>query len=196
MKVKGLLVAAVAAMLSFGANAQAKFISGDMGLNIDYSLGVFNKWDGEKFDDNFTQHGVGASFEYIILEGLINGNASIGAGGQVGVGFGHKKETEVGVEYKTNLTRVRVATRGVFHYAALDLLDTYAGVTLGVNLDKATFKADVTGVGETKTTDSDNIFVAAPFVGARYFFSDGFGVNMELSYDTFALMALGVTFKF
>lgn len=59
MKVKGLLVAAVAAMMCFGANAQAKFISGDMGLNIDYSLGVFNKWDGEKFDDNITQHGIG-----------------------------------------------------------------------------------------------------------------------------------------
>ena len=137
-----------------------------------------------------------ASFEYIILEGLINGKASIGAGAQAGIGFGHKKDTEVGVIYKTNLTRIRVATRGVFHYAALDFLDTYGGVTLGVNLDKATFRTDITGVGETKTTDNDNTFVAAPFVGVRYFISDSFGLNAEMSYDSFAYMGLGVTFKF
>lgn len=195
MKVKGLLVAAVAAMLSFGANAQAKFISGDMGLNIDMGVGQFSAddfdWDTDGLKVDASQISLGASFEYIFMEGLINGKASIGGGAQAGFGFGHYDYESVVTKEKVNYTRLRLATRGVFHYAALDMLDTYGGVTLGVDMNKASSKED-----DVKISHSHNKPVAAPFVGARYFFADGFGVNAELSYDKFAFMALGVTFKF
>lgn len=187
MKVKSLLVAATLAVATFGANAQAKFIAGDMGLNINLGIGNFEDadfdWDND-INYDAMQTSVGASFEYIILDGLIKGKASVGAGAQGGFGFGSK--TRYGIEVK--YTRVRVATRGVFHYAALDMLDTYGGITLGADINKAKV--------EDFDDESHTSLVVAPFVGARYFFSDGFGVNVELAYDDFAYMGAGLTLKF
>lgn len=188
MKVKSLLVAAALAVATFGANAQAKFIAGDMGLNVNLGIGNFddNDFDADGYgwwSISTTQVSAGASFEYIILDGLLNGKASVGAGAQGGFGFKF--------DYKNcNLTRLRFATRGVFHYAALDMLDTYGGITLGADINKIKDKDDALDP-ETHTNP-----VVAPFVGARYFFSDGFGVNVELAYDDFAYMGAGLTLKF
>lgn len=191
MKVKSLLVAATLAVATFGANAQAKFIAGDMGLNVNLGIGNFDDndfdldWDG--WSASTTQVSAGASFEYIILDGLLKGKASVGAGAQGGFGFGHETIWDV----KYNYTRLRVATRGVFHYAALDMLDTYGGITIGADMNKVTGKYE-----NIKETEKHTSFVVAPFVGARYFFSDGFGVNVELAYDDFAYMGAGLTLKF
>lgn len=191
MKVKSLLVAAVLSIATISANAQAKFIAGDMGLNINLGVGNFDDADFD-FDGNLwaistSQVSVGASFEYIILDGLLNGKASVGAGAQGGFGFGH--ENYWGEKF--NYTRLRFATRGVFHYAALDMLDTYGGITIGADMNKAAIKYE-----GLKETEKNTCFVVAPFVGARYFFSDGFGVNVELAYDDFAYMGAGLTLKF
>lgn len=192
MKVKSLLVAAVLSIATISANAQAKFIAGDMGLNINLGVGNFDDadfdFDGYGWGEiSTTQVSAGASFEYIILDGLLNGKASVGAGAQGGFGFGH--ENFWGKKF--NYTRLRVATRGVFHYAALDMLDTYGGITIGADMNKASIKYE-----NIKETEKHTSFVVAPFVGARYFFSDGFGVNVELAYDDFAYMGAGLTLKF
>lgn len=195
MKVKGLLVAAAAAMLCFGANAQAKFISGDMGLNINMGFGQFYAddfdWNTNGLNVDASQLSLGASFEYIFLEGLINGKASIGGGAQAGFGFGHYDYEVVGSKEKVNYTRIRIATRGVFHYAALSELDTYGGVTIGIDMNKASSKD-----GDTKISHSHNKPGVYPFVGARYFLADGVGVNVEMAYDRFAYLSAGITMKF
>ena len=195
MKVKCLLVAAAAAMLCFGANAQAKFISGDMGLNINMGFGQFYAddfdWNTGGLNVDASQISLGASFEYIFLEGLIKGKASIGGGAQAGFGFGHYDFESGEYKEKVNYSRIRLATRGVFHFAALDELDTYGGVTLGIDMNKASSKDN-----DTKISHSHNKPAIYPFVGARYFLADGVGVNLEMSYDRFAYLSAGLTLKF
>ena len=185
MKLKLFCVALMTLFATTFVSAQNEFGKGDMALNINYGMGDFD------VDGNVFQHSLGASLEYGILDGIIKGKGTVAVGGQVGFGFG--SETEQGVDI--NYTRFRIATRGVFHYQFIPQLDTYAGITLGiVDIDKA--KVDFKGNEIEKLEGKETRFVGpAPFVGARYMFSDSFGLNVELSWDSFAMVGLGVTFK-
>lgn len=186
MKLKLFCVALMTLFATTFVSAQNEFGKGDMALNINYGMGDF----GVDVDDsNVFQHSLGASLEYGILDGIIKGKGTVAVGGQVGFGFGSK--TVQGVDI--NCTRFRIATRGVFHYQFIPQLDTYAGITLGiVDIDKVELDY---GLGE-KPEEKETRFVGpAPFAGARYMFSDSFGLNVELSWDSFAMVGLGVTFK-
>ena len=190
------LVALFAVSTSADAQNYAQFKKGDLAFNLDYGMGAFTSYDGIDFDDNIFQHSIGLSGEYGIMDGMINGKGSIGVGGQFGLGFGREKYEGLGYEDKTIATRIRIATRGVFHYQFTPAFDTYGGLTFCfVDIDNYTFKSKYEGV-ETKSDHTDTNFIEPRlFVGARYMVSNSFGFNLETTWDRFAYVAIGVTFK-
>lgn len=194
-------ITAIAAIIMMAGTTMAqsnyaKFNKGDIAINVDYGLGAFNKIDGYDFDDAILSHSIGVSGEYGIMDGMINGKASIGVGGQFGLGFGREKYDGPGFENKTIATRIRIATRGVFHYQFAPQFDTYGGMTFCfVDIDNYTFKSKTEG-SEIKADHTDTNFIEPRlFAGARYMVSDSFGVNIETTWDRFAFVAFGVTFK-
>jgi hypothetical protein len=116
--------------------------------------------------------------EYGIVDGLINGKASIG----VGVEFTHAqyKYTHLQEYLYSNLL---LETRGGFHYQFVDNLDTYACLIIGYNIVS----------GESKYSISKPIWGTC--LGARYYFSNNFAVIGELG-DNISLLKLGVAYKF
>lgn len=94
-----------------------------------------------------------------------------------------------------NYTFIDIGARGAYHFSKhLDLnttaLDLYGGVTLG-------YRA-VSYSGPDWGNGIDNPYpgalTAGIFAGARYYFSDKFGVTGELGYGV-APLTIGVTFK-
>ena len=190
-------IAVLAMMLvsgnSYAQNNYAKFNKGDLAFNLNYGIGGFTSYDGVDFDDNILQHSIGLSGEYGIIDGMINGKASIGVGDQLGLGFGR----ETWGDSKTIATRIRIATRGVFHYQFIPQLDTYAGLTFCfVDIDNYTFKNKENGDWEKTGDGTDTNFIEPRlFAGCRYMISRKFGFNAEFSWDRFAYVGLGVTVK-
>jgi hypothetical protein len=116
--------------------------------------------------------------EYCIVDGLINGKASIGAG----VDFTHaqyKYTNSMEYSYSTQI----LGARGGFHYQFVDNLDTYACLIIGYNIVS----------GESKYSVSKPIWGTC--LGARYYFSNNFAVMGELG-DNISLLKLGVAYKF
>lgn len=189
-----MLVASVATLFAVSAEAQSQFHKGDFALNLNYGIGAFtsNDWSGL---DNVAQHSVGVMGEYGIMN-VINERGTISVGGQLGMGFGSKDNVD--------FRRVRIATRGTLHYSFIPQIDTYAGCTFAfVDINKAKWEgsASYSENGVTIKIDSDSeteVKFIEPrlFAGARYMFSDAFGVNLETSWDRFAFVSLGFSFKF
>lgn len=70
----------------------------------------------------FSDYGLplGIAADYGVVDGLINGNASISVGG------------EVGLYLSNEYTHLSLAARGNFHYEFVQNLDTYLGLNLGL----------------------------------------------------------------
>ena len=199
---KKFFVAALFAVASLFAgidsNAQSQFNKGDFALNLDYSLGQFQDrdfgWSSSSL--SYTQHGVGILGEYGIMN-VINSKGTISVGGQIGFGFGGDGGDNDGYN-DFDLFRFRIATRGTLHYAFIPQIDTYAGLNflfVDVNHWSSEYK-DANGK-KVKNSDSNVKFIEPRLVaGARYMFSSAFGVNMEFSWDRFAFLAAGLSFKF
>lgn len=188
-------VLSLSVMMSVNANAQSKFNKGDFALNVNYGLGAFsdNDWNANG-GGSVTQHSIGVMGEYGIMN-VINERGTISVGGQFGMGFGSENEVD--------FRRIRIATRGTLHYSFIPQIDTYGGVTfcfVDINKCKSdgyteTYNGQPVTVGsfsETKT----KFIEPRLFAGARYMFNENIGVNFETSWDRFAFVAFGFTFKF
>lgn len=97
------------------------------------------------------------------------------------------------IEYSIKSSSIIAGAKGYFHYNLfnVDKLDTYAAITLGWNIASAKVVGDVKGV---EPAAAGGLFYAAS-VGARYWFTDFIGANLEAGYGLSYLKA-GVTFKF
>ena len=185
MRIKFFLVSLITACVATVASAQNEFGKGDVALNINYGAGTF--------EDDVFQNSLGASLEYGIMEGVIKGKGTIAVGAQVGLGFGSETKQNVDID----CTRIRIATRGVFHYQFIPQLDTYAGITLGiVDIDKAKASATANNIKVSEEDSEAHFINPVAFAGARYMLSDSFGLNVERSWDHFAMLGVGVTLKF
>ncbi|MDR1886737.1 MAG: hypothetical protein LBQ70_02370 [Prevotellaceae bacterium] len=117
--------------------------------------------------------------EYGIVDGLINGNASIGAG--VDFGYVSRKYNAPLLSYK--YSNLIFGARGSFHYQFVDKLDTYAGFMLGYDI--------VSGNDHYASSG----FAWGSYVGARYYFFDNFAAMAEIG-NNISLINVGVAFKF
>ena len=126
------------------------------------------------------------SFEYIVKDGLFNGNGALGFGGFLG--YSAAKQNFYSENYKSS--RFIIGARGYVHYALVEKLDTYAGVLLG-------YKSDVTKYSysdypENKTSDGKATLNV--FAGCRYFLTEKIAGMAELGWGM-SIVTIGVAVK-
>jgi len=84
-----------------------------------------------------------------------------------------------------------VGLRSAWHYANwnVDRLDTYAGINLGVGFKHWDYNS-----GPAHKTNTKTVFYPRGFVGASYYVTPKFGLNVEAGYDITYIQG-GVVFK-
>ncbi|MDR0371057.1 MAG: hypothetical protein LBH80_04300 [Prevotellaceae bacterium] len=164
-------------LFSFSAASQAQvFSQGDKVVNVGIGFGSYLGGSGY----SIIIPPLAGSFEYGIVDGLINGNASIGVGGYLG--FASEKTFDWHYNYFI------LGARGAFHYQFVDKLDTYAGLILGYNITSSS------GSGIGVNNNSLSGFAYSTFVGARYYFTESIAAFAEIGYGI-SILQLGVAIK-
>ncbi len=179
MKLKLILIASVFAMAScMTVRAQNinTFRNGDVAINAGLGLGGYHEHDLDAFTPTFNLMG-----EYGFLDGIIKGKGCISGGLLFGIGGGHDSDWK-----DVDITRTRFGTRGTLHYQFIPQLDTYGGLALCIDVEKAK-------VGGYK--DKDTTFNPFVFAGVRYMFNGSVGAYSELTWDNFAAFQIGLSFK-
>jgi hypothetical protein len=186
MKVKKIVAVAFIALscVSFSANAQDVFGKNDKVVSLGVGLGSYY---GSGYKTTFIP--VSGSFEYGIVDGLINGKAAIGVGGYLG--YTANKWEYANSVYGWEYSHFLIGARGLFHYQFVNNLDTYAGLFLGYDITSSKSYGNHGGTG---SADGSN-FVFSPYIGARYYFTDNFAAFAELGYGI-SILELGVSLKF
>lgn len=183
MKVKILTLATIFSCILIMVNAQTPtFQKGDNVLNLGIGFGGYSPSGYQ-----VTIPSASASFEVGIKDKVLN-NGSIGIGGYLGYS-GYKENGNYSGNNYWTVSRIMIGARGVFHYPLADKLDTYGGVTLGINLRSYEWN------GSVNRTDhpTRKPFGGDIFVGGRYYFSDKFAAIGELSLGTY--LTLGISLK-
>ena len=168
-----------------GASAQS-FNKGDKVINLGIGLGN-TLYSGSGYSTSIPP--VSASFEYGIVDHLFDDKSSIGVGGYFGYTSSKYDFGYSNYEYK--YSNAIFGARGSLHYAFVEKLDTYTGVSLGYNVVSA--KSDHKDVGNY-SAESSSLHLGW-YLGARYYFTDSFAVMAEAGYDI-AYLTIGVAFKF
>ena len=156
-------------MLNLSVQSQT-FEKGDFGLNVGIGLG-------------YRGFPVEVSGTYGIVDDLFHVKGlTLSVGGYLGVSMFNT--SYFGVSHSG--VRVLPAVRVLAHYTFFDKLEVYAGPAAGFTIDRS-----------TSNYDSDNYFglYGSVAAGAKYYFTDNFGVYAETGYSIGYLMA-GATFKF
>ncbi len=136
-----------------------------------------------------------ASYEYGVADKLAGGKGSIGVGGTLD--YLATKGTGYNL-VKTVSHAILLGARGSFHYQFMPKLDTYAGVTLGVNIGHASVSTPVAEANKlvNESSSATNVgFGWAIHAGTRYFFTPSFAVNAEVGYG-FTILAIGASYRF
>ncbi len=131
------------------------------------------------------------SYEYGILDGLIDGKASVGVGGTLN--YFMSKISQLGVSTSSNYGFL--GARGSFHYQFIPKLDTYAGISLGMGGANSSTTTLLTGGEPVHTSATAFAFGWRGHVGARYYFTPAFAVNAEFTHG-FSNLNLGITYRF
>jgi hypothetical protein len=166
-------------------NAQI-FDKGDMVLSFGlglgatyYTLGGYNKMSVPP---------VFIAGDYCLREDLGPGN--LGVGGIIAYSaykydFPH---SDWGSKYKVFM----IGARGTYHFTDLvDKLDLYGGIVIGAKIFTHTYYGDYP---DTYNPVGSRVLFE-PFAGARYYFTDNFGVMAELGYGI-SWFKMGVSLKF
>jgi len=171
---------------NLGVSAQTGvFNKGDMAINAGVGIGAYINHNNPDYTFSMTIPPITGSFEYGILDQLIDGQASIGIGGYAGYILfrGNSRSPNNGNGF--NVGDFVIGPRGLFHYQFVDKLDTYAGFMLGY---------DIVSFSQPNGS-SGSKFCPAIFIGARYYIIDNIGFFGELGYGVSPLQ-LGLCYKF
>lgn len=179
-----ILVITCGAVLSI--QAQNVFSKGDKIVNVGIGLGSY--YGGDGYSSSIPP--ISASFEKGIVDGLLDGKASIGVGGYLAYTANKWEATYGGSTYGYKYSYFVLGARGAFHYQFVDKLDTYAGLMLGYNVVGSSSFGN--GSGSSSPTASG--FGYSAFLGARYHFSDKLAAFAEIGYGISAL-ELGISFR-
>ena len=183
-----LLSLVLALMLPFlSLNAQTEtFKQGDIVISAGLGLGAtYGTYWGTGYKT--TVPPIFVTGDYCLREDLGPGN--LGVGGLLGFSSYKYEYFDWGYKYNT----LFIGVRGTYHFTDLvDKMDLYGGITLGGKIVNG--KEFGTSSGYTYTENNSSALVEI-FAGARYYFSDNFGVMSELGYGV-AWLKLGVSMKF
>ena len=169
--------------------AQSAFAKGDKVINLGVGLPTYLGGSGYSMSMPL----ISGSFEYGIVDNLIDGKASVGVGGYVGYTankYTYKYLDNFGYKYSYFI----IGPRGAFHYSPIPALDAYGGGMFGYTVigssSFGTFHES-----DTKYNVNDSNISYSVFVGARYYFADGISAFTELGYGI-APIEIGISFKF
>lgn len=164
------LAIACASLLSINANAQeTALVQGNNIISATIGFGSFTV-------NNIGVPPVAVSYERIVCE--FGGNWSVGVGAFGGF-FTQKYEDS------THNFGGSICAQGNVHFCPTEKWDIYAGLGLGYVGYK---------IKDSLFTVSTSAFACTPMVGARYFFSEKFGVNFQ--FGGLGIGNVGVTFRF
>ncbi|MDR1356585.1 MAG: hypothetical protein LBJ58_02820 [Tannerellaceae bacterium] len=170
---KLIILSAFSFLIVAAAGAQEIFQKGTSVANIGIGLGHYVP--------------IQASYEYSVVDGLIEGeNGAIGVGGYLAY-YGHSENLYGG---KFSYSDVVIGARGSFHYQFVDKLDTYAGLMLGYDIASAKWS----GSGAETAADGSGLSLSI-LAGARYYFTPSVAAYGEIGYGL-AYLSVGVALKF
>ena len=186
MKIKGIILGLALATASiFGSQANAQEVF-KKGTNVASALVGFFSSTGVVTGYSTVVPPIQLNFEQGVVDGLIEGRASVGVGGTVD--YGMSQFTALGVSSSVHVAFL--GARGSFHYQFMPKLDTYTGFSLGINLASTSVVGVATSQNATRAA-----FGYRGHLGARYYFSPAFAVNAELGYGL-ALLNIGISYRF
>jgi hypothetical protein len=186
---KLILMTAMIALMGMAAFTQS-FEKGSQAINI--GLGFGNTSYFGSYYSGFLPSASG-SYEYGIVEIPMGSQLTgvISVGGYLGASMSKYEFYGNSSEYYLT-TNVIIGARGNYHFIFHDKLDTYAGLWLGVDVVSEKWK----GSGSDPNLDYASTGVTGgAYAGARWLFSDNFGVYAEIGY-LISVLNVGVTFKF
>jgi hypothetical protein len=166
--------------------AQTAFAKGDKVINLGVGLPTYLGGRGYSISMPL----VSGSFEYGIVDNLIDGKASIGIGGYLAY---TANKYEYGPDYGHKYSYFIIGTRGAFHYSPIPKLDTYGGAMFGYNVVGSSAYGAHSDWSSYKVNGSEIGY--SIFVGARYFFADNMAVFGEMGYGIAPIEA-GISFSF
>jgi len=185
MKVKGLVVAVVAAMMCMGAqNAsaiEAPNHEGDISLNV--MGGFISEYSG----------GIGASVsgDYVLVNSWWKGHFTVG-------GFLELNQSKDELEYSAadlKYTNFAIMARATYGLNIIDKFEVHAGLMSGPVFHSWKYDNDDKELQDDD--DKEVTFGTAGVAGCRYFLSDSFALTAELIGGThLTYVNVGVSFKF
>ena len=187
MKLVKLCIASVLA-ISLNLTAQAQEFQKNSDV-LNFGIGFGSALYGSGF--NMTLPPISVSYEKGIVDGLIDGNGSIGVGGYAGIAGSKYSYHGFYHDYTTRYTYFVLGARGAFHYHFLNNLDAYAGLMLGFNVVSST----VSGNTPVNYSASDGGFTGSFFVGGRYYFNPQWAAMLEFGYGV-SFVNIGVAYRF
>jgi len=162
---------------SFSYAQETPFRKGSVTANL--GVGV-----GTNYNDSRNAFGTKGTLEFGIWPA---GPGVVSLGIEAGATFSSKNDSYLYNDYRSHT--IVVAGRSAWHYGwKVNRLDTYAGVAAGVGFRHYDYN------NGKHYENNDAVPVFGGFVGASYFFTPAFGVNVEAGYDVTSLQA-GVVFK-
>jgi len=175
--------------LSFTNGYSQIFDEGDNVINVMIGFGAPTYgYNGFYSSGSYSKSPIiSASYEHCYFDDLINGDFSVGIGGYFGFYTSKYRFGSGGYDY----TYLIPAARGTFHWEGVENLDLYAGIHLGGRIAISNVNGDPFYTDPTNLTP----FYGAFRVGARYYFTDSFGVTSELGSGD-GVFNIGVCFKF
>ncbi|MFN3918113.1 MAG: outer membrane beta-barrel protein [Flavobacteriales bacterium] len=197
-KIYVMCIGVILASTSLTANAQA-VQQGSVVIDGYYGWGSLSKAFLKSITDN--------SAAKISSLGPIGARLEYMASDKIGVGFDfnytdnkvtwNDKPTDSSAtySYEYNVTRVRFMPRMNIHFGGNENFDSYFGVAAGYRSITRSFSSndpDYTG----GTTEGVNPLAMRLALGARYFFTDNFGLNMEFGLGGGYMIHAGVSAKF
>ena len=186
---KKLLIFFSAITISISAFSQSPaFEKSDLVFNAGIGFGSFLYGTGY----STTLPAISLSGEYGIVDDLWTDRLNLGVGGYIGYASSKYESAWFSGTYRVRTNYTLIGARGAFHYTFVDNLDVYAGALLGYNIVSITEESVNLPIAYSKPR-SRAVFY--PYIGARYYFSDKFGVMGELG-GGIAYVNLGVTLKF
>ena len=135
----------------------------------------------------YSGSGYESSLPPLELTGEYRLNENIGVGAFLGYASAEYRQAGFGFDYNYILGGVL----GNYHFVNKENLDVYAGAKLGY----VSISSEAVGTAGLFTASSEaSGLLYGGQVGARYWFSDKFGVNAEVGYGV-ALVKAGLTLK-
>jgi hypothetical protein len=131
---------------------------------------------------------ISGSLEFILKDDLLDGKASLGAGGYLG--YAAYKWKYSGFDYGWKYSNIIIGPRAYFHYDFLEELDTYAGVMVGYNIVSSSSFGSYSYGGNYTASGSGLLF--SGFIGARYSFTEKLAAMAEIG-SGIAYFNIGIT---